>query len=175
MKGKHWLLDSYTPPTGHLAYNPGMSPDWELNRWPFSSQAGTQSTEPHQPGQVYFILNPHHTSPEPWHLPVACVTVQMRSLHLEACVSYLSFLLPWKVMCYEHYIALDIFWLIICLEDCPILRHTDLPNNCNWPCGVPLHMSVYLPVIYWRVTSCHKKCCSEHQPMYLSECVSKYM
>ena len=30
--------------------HPGMCPDWELNRYPFSSQASTQSTEPHQPG-----------------------------------------------------------------------------------------------------------------------------
>ena len=29
---------------------PGMCPDWELNKWPFSWQASTQSTEPHQPG-----------------------------------------------------------------------------------------------------------------------------
>ena len=27
------------PPTGDLAHNPGMCPDWELNRWPFGSQA----------------------------------------------------------------------------------------------------------------------------------------
>ena len=31
--------------------NPDMCPDWELNQWSFSSQAGTHSTEPHQPGQ----------------------------------------------------------------------------------------------------------------------------
>ena len=31
-------------------HNPGMCPDWELNWRPFGSQAGTQSTEPHQPG-----------------------------------------------------------------------------------------------------------------------------
>ena len=39
------------PPTGDLACNPGMCPDWESNQQPFGSQAGTQSTEPHQPGQ----------------------------------------------------------------------------------------------------------------------------
>ena len=37
-------------PTGDLANNPGMCPDWESNRQPFGSQAGAQSTEPHQPG-----------------------------------------------------------------------------------------------------------------------------
>ena len=29
------------PPTGDLACNPGMCPDWESNRQPFGSQAGT--------------------------------------------------------------------------------------------------------------------------------------
>ena len=38
------------PPTGDLAHNPGMCPDWELNQQPCSFQASTQSTEPHQPG-----------------------------------------------------------------------------------------------------------------------------
>ena len=37
-------------PTGDLAHNPGMCPDWELNLLPFGLQASTQSTEPHQPG-----------------------------------------------------------------------------------------------------------------------------
>ena len=37
-------------PTGDLAHNPGMCPDWEMNQQPFCLQAGTQSTEPHQPG-----------------------------------------------------------------------------------------------------------------------------
>ena len=37
------------PPAGDLAHNPSMGPDWESNQQPFSSQAGTQSTEPRQP------------------------------------------------------------------------------------------------------------------------------
>ena len=36
-------------------YNPGMGPDWDQNWQPFSSQAGVQSAEPHQPG--YFFTN----------------------------------------------------------------------------------------------------------------------
>ena len=36
--------------TRDLASNPGTCPDWEWNWWPFGSQAGTQSTEPHHPG-----------------------------------------------------------------------------------------------------------------------------
>ena len=41
---------SHAPPTGDLAQNPGMCPEWESNQRSFGSQAGTQSTEPHQPG-----------------------------------------------------------------------------------------------------------------------------
>ena len=44
------VVASRMPPTGDLAGNPGLFPDWELNWRPFGSQAGTQSTEPHQPG-----------------------------------------------------------------------------------------------------------------------------
>ena len=44
------VVTSCTPPTGDLACNPGMWPDWELNWGCFGSQAGTQSTEPHRPG-----------------------------------------------------------------------------------------------------------------------------
>ena len=45
----------YVPrPTGNLAGNPGMCPDWESNQWPFTLQVNAQSTEPHRSGQ--FIL-----------------------------------------------------------------------------------------------------------------------
>ena len=39
-----------------LAHSPAMCPDWESNRWPFDSQAGTQSTEPHQPELITIIM-----------------------------------------------------------------------------------------------------------------------
>ena len=45
------MLASHAPPSGGLACNPGMCPDWELNLHPGVLQAGTQSTEPHQSGQ----------------------------------------------------------------------------------------------------------------------------
>ena len=45
------------PPTGDMASNPGKCPDWELNRWSFSLQAGAQSTEPRQPGLVPDFIN----------------------------------------------------------------------------------------------------------------------
>ena len=47
---------SHAPPTGYLAHNPGMCPDWESNWPPFGSQASTQSTEPHQPGQISYLI-----------------------------------------------------------------------------------------------------------------------
>ena len=46
------VVASCTSCTRDLACNPGMWPDWELNRRPFGSQADTQYTEPHQLGQV---------------------------------------------------------------------------------------------------------------------------
>ena len=44
------MVASSVPPTGDLACNPGMCPDWKLNQRPFALQAGAQSTELHQPG-----------------------------------------------------------------------------------------------------------------------------
>ena len=55
----HWLVASHMPLTGDLACNPGMCPDWELNRWPFSWQTCAQSTEPHHTSQgekVWLLL-----------------------------------------------------------------------------------------------------------------------
>ena len=59
---KHRSVVFCTPPTGDLAHNPGMCPDQESNQWPFSLQADTQSTEPHQPGQPWTLLKVHFTS-----------------------------------------------------------------------------------------------------------------
>ena len=59
MGEKHpYMVASGAPPTGDLAHNPDMCPDWELNQQLFGSQAGTQSTEPHQPGlKIIFTIN----------------------------------------------------------------------------------------------------------------------
>ena len=46
------VVSPLTPPTGNLAHNPGICPDWESNLRPFGSQAGAQPTEPHRPGPV---------------------------------------------------------------------------------------------------------------------------
>ena len=51
------VVVSWAPPTGDLAHNPGMCPEWESNQWPFGSQAGTQATEPHQPGLAGLLLS----------------------------------------------------------------------------------------------------------------------
>ena len=50
------LVASRTPPTGDLAHNPGLCPDWESNQQPFGLQAIAQSIEPHQPGQKLIFL-----------------------------------------------------------------------------------------------------------------------
>ena len=44
------VVASHAPPAGDPTHSPGLCPDWESNGGPSSSQAGTQSTEPHQPG-----------------------------------------------------------------------------------------------------------------------------
>ena len=46
------VVASHAHPTGDPAHNPGMYPDWELNWRPYGSQAGAQSTELRQPGQL---------------------------------------------------------------------------------------------------------------------------
>ena len=48
------VVASCMSPSGDLAHNPGMCPDWESNQWHFGSQAGNQSTEPHQLGANFF-------------------------------------------------------------------------------------------------------------------------
>ena len=53
------MVASCVPPTGDLARIPGMCPDWQSNRRPFGSLAGTQSTELHQPEQHLFFFYPH--------------------------------------------------------------------------------------------------------------------
>ena len=52
----HQLVASHTPPTGDLAHNPGVCPDWASKRRPFSLQAGAQSTESHGPGQNFTLI-----------------------------------------------------------------------------------------------------------------------
>ena len=58
-----WLpLEEF--PTGDLACNPGMCPDWESNQRPFGSQAGTQSTPARANSFFFFFFN--FLSSIPW-------------------------------------------------------------------------------------------------------------
>ena len=50
-------LPIHMPPTGDLAHQPGMCPHWESSWRPSGSQAGSQSTEPHQPGLNLYKIN----------------------------------------------------------------------------------------------------------------------
>ena len=53
---KHqWVVASHMPPTGNLACNPGMFPNWGRNWQPFDSQAHAQATELHQLGQIWYF------------------------------------------------------------------------------------------------------------------------
>ena len=49
------VVASCAPPTGDLAHNPGMCPDWELNLQPFGPQDDAQPTKSHWPGPLYTI------------------------------------------------------------------------------------------------------------------------
>ena len=50
------VIASCTAPTRNLAHNTGICPIQESNWQPIRLQAGTQSTEPHQPGLIFSIL-----------------------------------------------------------------------------------------------------------------------
>ena len=56
MQQIHRSVVSCTSSTGDLACNPGMCPDWELNRQSFGLQTSTQPTEPYRPGLKFLIL-----------------------------------------------------------------------------------------------------------------------
>ena len=63
----HWSAASYPAP-GDLAHNPGMCPEQESNQQPFGLQAGTQSTEPHQPGLTVVLMYISQIANEAEHL-----------------------------------------------------------------------------------------------------------
>ena len=50
------VVATHMPPTGNLAHNPGMCPRLGIELMTFGSLAGTQSTEPYQPG-LPLLLN----------------------------------------------------------------------------------------------------------------------
>ena len=61
------VVASRMSPTGDLAHNPGMCPDWELNQWPFGSQVVAQSIEWCQPGLFLFLFFLTLYVPSPTH------------------------------------------------------------------------------------------------------------
>ena len=71
------------PLTGDPACNPGMCPGWESNQRHFGSQASTQSTEPHQPGQqaIFCTCEYQGRSCSPW-FPMSFVA-ELRQIKLE--------------------------------------------------------------------------------------------
>ena len=81
------VVASCVHPTGDLAHNPGMCPDWELNQWPFGLQTGTQSTEPYQPGPIlkFYLLIPFcHFCVISYCLIVLLVMYHILLLHLSS-------------------------------------------------------------------------------------------
>ena len=48
------VVASLVPPSGNLACDPGMCPEWEAHHPPFGSQASSESTEPGQPGPLQY-------------------------------------------------------------------------------------------------------------------------
>ena len=79
-RGKYQcVIISCVPPTGDLACNPGICPDWESNQQPFGSQAGAQSTEPHQPGTEFVLTVALYFSVE---VSVAVCTAPGATFHI---------------------------------------------------------------------------------------------
>ena len=54
-----WLPLVHVPLAGDLACNTGMCPGWESTQGHFGSPAGTQSTEPYQPGHISKAFDEH--------------------------------------------------------------------------------------------------------------------
>ena len=88
------MAATWAPPTGDLAHNPGMCPDWELNWWPFGSQAGAQSTELHQPGPKGSILLTHTHNPKyNMNLPPIYKYLLQLALDIQVCPEKVQLLL----------------------------------------------------------------------------------
>ena len=96
------VVASHIPPTGDLACNAGICPDWESNWRPFGLQTGTQFMEPHQPGLIETFLTPHFT----W-----LISILLPPPHCQACVLHrkafivfvrrvrcYSFVVPWSAV-----------------------------------------------------------------------------
>ena len=85
------VVAAHVAPTGDLACNPGMCPDWELSPEPFGLQAGTQCTEPTQPGpaslfyygtRTHKMYYPNHFVSLEWLTVTICPLLYNRSLEI---------------------------------------------------------------------------------------------
>ena len=95
----HCVVATHAPPTRDLAHNPGMCPDWESNRRPFGSQAGSQSTEPPQPGPFIFFLPSNSYIPNA--LFTACVFKKFNII-FQRLFQIITALEPAKVIPYQQ-------------------------------------------------------------------------
>ena len=50
------VVASYVAPTGDLAHNPGMCPDWESNQQPFGSQSALNLLSYTSRGWILFLI-----------------------------------------------------------------------------------------------------------------------
>ena len=107
------VVASSMPPTGDLACNTGMCPDWESNWRPFGFQASTQSTESHQPGHhmlfkekwpirgwdatcIFIWPSSHLYHLHAYLFPFLCVQHQQwHCLFINTFLSFVNISLPW--------------------------------------------------------------------------------
>ena len=62
---KHLSVATHMPPTKDLAFKPGVCPNQESNRWPFSLRNDTHPTEPHQSGLKWTAFEEESQVPRP--------------------------------------------------------------------------------------------------------------
>ena len=78
------VVASCVPPTGDLARNPGMCPDWESTQQPLASLARTQSIEPHQPGLIFGFKRQKILNRKNWNV-LAHIIKKQRDTHSFRC------------------------------------------------------------------------------------------
>ena len=147
------LAAPHSCPTRDLACIPGMCPDWESNQWPFGWQAGTQATEPHQPGQDFYTEN-----------HVICKKMTLLLLHSQfVCLLFLS--LAWlpclglPVLCWIRVTRVDIPVLFLILED--KLSVFTIEYDISW--GFVIYSFYYVEVLSFHT---HFIECFNHKAFY---------
>ena len=111
--------------------NPGMCPYWELNQWLFDLQAGTQSTEPHQPGLNGFF-----------EIIVAVITPR------GICLFIISMVQPRFLKCFNM-----IATTFLCPSHSSTLRHLFncfLPSRSQSLATLYKYVSIYVALRFWE-------------------------